>query len=181
MRLCVFCVQSSRIDWSVVNDLKPGELRDYVTYFALFFWSYVDKRKDSSLTLVVDANGFSMGKVLNGSAKAVLNNIIAGLDDTIPYVGERPGYVFIINAPRFLNPLITFISKWLPPGVKLSSYSGREKWESALREYIGEDNLPIKYGGRNPMELENSFVVQYISESVKKLMKHKESFAASKL
>lgn len=175
-----FC-DSGRIDWEVVSELQAGELRDYVTYFALFFWSYVDRRTESSLTLVVDADGFSMSKVLNGSAKAVLNNILAGMDDTIPYVGERPGYVFIINAPKYLNPLINFISRWVPKDVKLSSYSGRDKWEKALKEHIGEENLPIKYGGSNRMPLESSLVVKYISESVRKLMTHKNSSTTSKL
>lgn len=174
-------MQSQGIDWSTVNDIRPEELSEYIKYLALFFWRNVDKRADSSLTVVVDAKGFSISKVMNGNVKTVLDSIVAGLNDTVAYVGERPGRVFLINTPSFLGPLINLISKLLRTGVELTALSTREKWEPALREYVGEPFLPVEYGGTNKTRLEDSVVVRYIKHSVGMLRKQKGAASKSKL
>lgn len=175
-----FC-NSQTIDWGIVNDIKPEELSEYIKYLALFFWKNVDRRADSSLTVIVDAKGFSLGKVINGSVKAVLDSIVAGLNDTVAYVGERPGQVFLINTPSFLGPILSLVSKLLRTGVDLTALSSREKWEPALKEYVGEEFLPVEYGGTNKTTLEDSMVVKYIKDSVGRLIKQKRAGVKSNL
>lgn len=167
-----FC-DSKLIKWNVVNDMDSQAIVDYIKFVALFFWTHVDQRADSSLTVVVNADGFSLSKVISGSVKTVLDSITTGLDATVPYVGERSGKVFIINSPSFLSPVIAVASKLVRNGVELSSYSSREQWEPALKAHIGDEYLPAEYGGKNLTKLSESSVVRFMKSAVRKILKEK--------
>ena len=166
--ICVFilCVQSSRIDWPVVESFSEEALSAFVFFYALFFWVNVDRRADSSLTVVVDAGGFSLRKVVGGSARRVLNSLVGGLNKTVRYIGERPGCVFLLNTSSFLGPLISLISSIVNTGVIIQSYSKRSQWENVLKEHIGEEYLPREYGGTNSVPLADALASKYILQSV---------------
>ena len=162
----ILCVQSSRIDWPVVESFSEEALSAFVFFYALFFWVNVDRRADSSLTVVVDAGGFSFRKVVGGSARRVLNSLVEGLNKTVRYIGERPGCVFLLNTSSFLGPLISLISSIVNTGVIIQSYSKRSQWENVLKEHIGEEYLPREYGGTNSVPLADALASKYILQSV---------------
>ncbi|KAL8427945.1 hypothetical protein Efla_003459 [Eimeria flavescens] len=169
-----FC-DSNAINWEVVGETQSAELSDYIKYVALFFWTNVDKRADSSLKVVVDASGFSMRKVVNGSVKTVLVALVSGLNATVPFVGQRPGSVFLINAPSFLSPLVTMASKLAKSKVDFRALNGRAEWQPALIEAIGEEHLPEAFGGSNPIKLEDAAVMRYMKEYVRRIAKQKRA------
>lgn len=175
-----FC-NSRTIDWDAISGIGPEELSDYIKYVALFFWHHVDQRPDSSLTLVVDARGFSFNKIMNGSVPTVLNSIVTALNDTVPFVGERPGHVFLINAPSFLGPVMNVAKKLVRSKIDFLAFKNRKDWEIALRDHIGSEHLPVEYGGTNEMKLEDSPVVKYIKRSVTRLIKLKRTVPRSKM
>ncbi|KAL8448731.1 hypothetical protein Emag_003857 [Eimeria magna] len=175
-----FC-DSSAIDWDVVGDTDSEELSDYIKYVALFFWHNIDKRPDSSLSVIVNADGFSFRKVMNGSVKSVLVGLISGLNATVPFVGQRPGVVFLINAPSFLSPLISMASKLAKSKVEFKAFSRREDWEPALVDYVGAEHLPVAYGGSNPTKLEDATAVRYMKEYVRQIMRQRKAAVNSKL
>ncbi|KAL8448187.1 hypothetical protein Emed_003934 [Eimeria media] len=175
-----FC-DSSAINWDVVAETNSEELSAYIKYVALFFWHNIDKRSDSSLSVIVNADGFSFRKVMNGSVKSVLVGLITGLNATVPFVGHRPGVVFLINAPSFLSPLISMASKLAKSKVDFKAYSRREDWQPALVEYVGAEHLPVAYGGSNPTKLEEATAVRYMKEYVRQILRQKKAAANSKL
>ncbi|KAL8433888.1 hypothetical protein ACSSS7_003549 [Eimeria intestinalis] len=172
-----FC-DSSSIDWDVVSETSSDEMSSYIKYVALFFWNNIDKRPDSSLSVIVNAEGFSFRKVMNGSVKSVLLGLITGLNSIVPLVGSRRGVVFIINAPSFLSPLISMASKLAKSEVEFRVLSRRDEWQPALVEYVGIDHLPLDYGGSNPTKREDAIAVRYMKEYVKQIMKQQQKAAA---
>lgn len=174
-------VQSGAVDWDVVDTISAEKLSEYMKYVSLIFWRHIDKRPNSVLSVVLDANGFSMGKVISGSARNVLSAIVNGLNETVDYVGYRPGTVFLINAPSFLSPLVKVVAKLSRVQVAFHVLSKPSKWQPVLKEHIGEENLPIEYGGSNKLPLDSSPVVTFIRASVKKIRQKKEAAAKSKL
>ncbi|KAL8271028.1 hypothetical protein Esti_005013 [Eimeria stiedai] len=175
-----FC-DSSAIAWDVVGETDSDQLSYYIKYVALFFWSNIDKRLDSSLTVVVNAGGFSLRKVLNGSVKRVLVALIVGLNATVPFVGRRTGRVFLLNAPSFLSPLISMASKLAKSDVTFEVHGKREDWVPALLDYVGAPHLPVEYGGTNPIKPEDANAVRYMKEYVKQIMRQQKAAVKSKL
>lgn len=165
-----FC-RTKNIDWDIVKENE--KVSQYMKYMALFFWIHVDRRQKSTLSVVVDAEDLPASKVLNGSVTILLSSIIRGLNSTWPYVGQRSGRVIIVNSPGFLRPGIGFASKLLPESVYLVAYSDRSQWEPLLKEFFGAENLPVEYGGTNPVEVKDSIVVKHIEGSVLSIMKQK--------
>ncbi|OEH73570.1 hypothetical protein cyc_05095 [Cyclospora cayetanensis] len=169
----VIFLEGRSINWEVVSSKKSHDLVDYVKYLALFFWVNVDKRANSALTVVVDTNGFTLRKVLNGSVKAVLDALVSGLESTVQYVGERPGHVFLLNSPAYLSPLISLLSGLVHPKVQLVSVSSRKKWEVLLQDHVGASFLPVEYGGLKAKTLMDSPFVKSIDQEVRRILESK--------
>lgn len=93
---------------------------------------------------------------------------------------ETLGNMFIINAPSVFPFVWRMVKVWLDPSVaaKIQVMAGEREWGPVLAECIGEDNLPLDYGGKSISlkTLEHPYVT-----SLQNMKKEKEQNTAASL
>lgn len=102
---------------------------------------------DKSLT-IMDLEGLGFRVVTHATARKVLKEVVAVLQDHYPEVAGR---TIIINAPRVFSIAWSFVMPMLDAKTvaKISIFgTDRSVWTAALLELVDADQLPALFGGR---------------------------------
>jgi len=101
-----------------------------------------------TFTAVIDIAGMQLRQI--GTSFMKIIQAVADVDQK--YYPETMGAFFVINCPSAFPFVWRAVKAFLDPVVasKIQVISSRSKWEPALLDMIGEDNLPVEYGGKGP-------------------------------
>lgn len=66
---------------------------------------------------------------------------------------ERLGHLFLINAPWIFKPVWAIISHWIDPVTREKFHILGSDYQSTLKEFIPEDQIPVEHGGTAQVEI----------------------------
>ena len=99
-----------------------------------------------TITGVIDVKDMKLSQITNDFL--TLTKLLAEIDQK--QYPETLGRIFIINVPSVFPFVWRMVKPWLDPATaaKIEIYAGPKEYEPALKNFIGEDNLPSNYGGK---------------------------------
>ena len=147
--------QYGKFDASVVKKLAGGSFDNVIRYHV---WeqevaaqlcvaqSHKLECIVETVTGVIDVKDMKLSQITNDFL--TLTKLLAEIDQK--QYPETLGRIFIINVPSVFPFVWRMVKPWLDPATaaKIEIYAGPKEYEPALKNFIGEDNLPSNYGGK---------------------------------
>tara|TARA_Y100000816_G_scaffold2652_1_gene1592 strand:- start:840 stop:1652 length:813 start_codon:yes stop_codon:yes gene_type:complete len=107
------------------------------------------KKKVTQWTFVIDASNWNIGEM----SKVSMNFAIKLAELSQNNYPGRLNRIFIINVPRMFSLFWSLFKNWLNKETqeRIYIFAKKEIWEPLLKKYIHEDELPVNFGGINPL------------------------------
>ena len=107
------------------------------------------KKKITQWTYVVDARNWDISTM----SKVSMNFAIKLAEISQNNYPGRLNRIFIINVPCMFSIFWSLFKNWLNKETqeRIFIFAKKEMWEPLLKQYIDEDELPVNFGGTNPL------------------------------
>jgi hypothetical protein len=157
-----FCKEGRPVTWKQFGKLDHGifDVADVATLLKFHSWEsdqliklgrktgFEKGYNVETFVVIIDAEGWNLSHMSSNCMAFVRG--MATADSS--YFPERLGALHVINAPRVLSILWRAISPLLDAVTKskIKISSAKDSWLPDLIALMGEDQIPVRYGGTAP-------------------------------
>ena len=152
----------------VADGFGEDDMLKHLLFSYIFAFRHLDSRKwpKGKTVKIMDVEGLQMSH-LNTPSFKFITQIAGALAVLFP---QRLHQCFLVNAPTWWSMAWRLISPMIPEKVRAQmqvfNKKNKDKAKAAMLEWISEDELPIKYGGKSTATLESSPYEQQLRDFV---------------
>ncbi|KAI8103943.1 hypothetical protein M9435_006469 [Picochlorum sp. BPE23] len=142
----------------VADGFGEDDMLKHLLFSYIFAFRHLDSRKwpKGKTVKIMDVEGLQMSH-LNTPSFKFITQIAGALAVLFP---QRMHQCFLVNAPTWWSMAWRLISPMIPEKVRAQmqvfNKKNKDKAKAAMLEWMTEDELPIKYGGKSTATLETS-------------------------